>query len=88
VTSEALWHYPDDLCALLQAHGISPRPETHPRLVRDYLSDLYRFEIRRLRDERRAGTVAKTDYIGRVIELRKKYIPLSLTPDEWERAFR
>lgn len=85
--SDQVWHYPNDLCELLKAHGILPRPDTHPRLVRDYLSELYRFEIRRLRDQRRAGTIPKPDYIGHVIELRKKYISLSLTPDEWEKAF-
>jgi len=85
--SDQVWRYPNDLCELLKAHGILPRPDTHPRLVRDYLSALYRFEIRRLRDQRRAGTIPKAEYIGHVIELRKKYISLSLTPAEWEKAF-
>ncbi len=86
--SDQVWRYPDELCELLKAHGVLPRPDTHPRMVRDYLSGLYRFEIRRLRDQRRAGTIPKADYIGHVIELRKKYISLSLTPDEWETAFK
>jgi hypothetical protein len=67
--------------------GIRPRAETPPRLVRDYLNDLYRYEIRRLRDQRRDGCVNKDDYVPKVIELRKKYVPLSMTPDEWEAAF-
>lgn len=84
----ARWHYPPELVALLEAHGISPTPDTHPRMVRDYLSDLYRVEIRKLRDDHRAGKVRKADYIPRVIELRKKYVSLSLTPAGWEEAFK
>ena len=86
--SDQVWRYSETLCELLQAHGIRPRPDTHPRMVRDYLSDLYRFEIRRLRDLRKAEKIPKPEYIGHVIDLRKKYIALSLTPEEFENACR
>lgn len=86
--SEQIWRYSDELCELLKAHGILPRPDSQPRMVRDYLSDLYRFEIRRLRDLRKADVIPKVEYIGHVIELRKKYIALSLTPEEFEKACR
>jgi hypothetical protein len=64
--------------------GLAPSPETPPRLVRDQLNDLYRWEIRRLRDRLLAGEFPKADYVGHVIALRKKYWPLSFTPDQWE----
>ena len=79
-----LWTYPAELRDALLSFGISPRPETSPRFVRDQLSDLYRYEIRRLRDRLLAGEFPKQDYIGHVITLRKKYWPLALTPEQWE----
>ena len=84
--SETQWRYPDPLRAALEDHGISPRDGTPPRLVRAFLNDLYRFEIRKLRDRHVKGFVSKADYVPQVILLRKKYVALSLTPDEWQRA--
>jgi hypothetical protein len=82
--SSALWTYPPELLEALPRFGIAPRADTPPRLVRDQLSDLYRYEIRRLRDRLLAREFPKTDYIGLVIALRKQYWPLALTPEQWE----
>jgi hypothetical protein len=82
--SEPVWSYPPELAEALLRFGLAPRPETPPRFVRDQLSDLYRYEIRRLRGRLLAGEFPKADYIGHVIALRKKYWPLSLMPDQWE----
>ena len=78
------WTYPSELIEALPRFGLAPRPDTSPRLVRDHLSDLYRYEIRVLRDRLLAKEFPKTDYIGHVIALRKKYWPLALTPEQWE----
>ena len=78
------WTYPPELIEGLPEFGLAPRPDTPPRLVRDQLSLLYRYEIRRLRDRLLAKEFPKKDYIGRVITLRKKYWPLALTPEQWE----
>ena len=83
--AEVNWHDSTALRAALEDHGISPRDGTSPRLVRAYLNDLYRFEIRRLRERHVAGHVTKAEYVPQVIVLRKKYVALSLTPEEWER---
>jgi hypothetical protein len=76
--------YSAELLEALGRFGLAPAPDTPPILVRDQLSDLYRFEIRRLRDRLLAGEFPKADYIGHVITLRKKYWPLSFTPEQWE----
>jgi hypothetical protein len=76
--------YPAELAEALLRFGLAPKPETPPRFVRDALSDLYRHEIRVLRQRRVSGEVAKKDYIDHVIALRKKYWPLALTPSQWE----
>jgi hypothetical protein len=83
--SDGRWEYPAELVDALGSFGLRPRPETPPRFTRDALSDLYRHEIRRLRERLLAGEVQKPDYQGLVIALRKKYWPLSLTPDAWEK---
>lgn len=81
--SDEQWRYPPDLRAALEDHGVSPTDRTSPDLVRGYLNDLYRFEIRRLKQRHLDGVVPKADYVPKVIELRKKYFALSFTPDQW-----
>lgn len=78
------WTYPPELLDAILRFGLAPTPATPPRFVRDQLSDLYRYEIRRLRGRLLAGEFPRADYIGHVIALRKKYWPLSLTPEQWE----
>ncbi len=79
------WTYPPELLEALAGFGLAPLAGTPPIIVRDQLNELYRFEIRRLRDQLRDGVVAKPDYVGLVIQLRKKYWPLSLQPGDWEK---
>jgi hypothetical protein len=80
----AAWAYSVELLEALGRFGLAPGPDTPPRLVRDQLNDLYRWEIRRLRDRLLAGEFPKADYVGHVVALRKKYWPLSFTPVQWE----
>ena len=79
------WHYPLELVSALESFGLAPGPSTPPVFVRDALSDLYRYEIRRLKARLLAGEFPKSDYIGLVIGLRKKYWPLTMTPEVWEK---
>jgi beta-ureidopropionase len=79
------WAYPPELLSALGAFGLAPAPHTPPTLVRLALSGLYRWEIRRLRDRRVAEEFPKKEYSAHVIALRKKYWPLALTPEGWEK---
>jgi hypothetical protein len=80
----SLWTYPPELAEALLAFGLRPTPATPPLLVRDALNDLYRFELRRMRDRLRAGDIQKPAYIDLVIATRKRYWPLSLQLPAWE----
>lgn len=82
--TDRTWTYPIELLDALPRFGLLPTPHTPPRLVRDALNDLYRYEIRRLRQRLLDGQVAKGDYVGEVIVLRKRYWPLALQPGHWE----
>jgi hypothetical protein len=70
----------------LARHGLVPRPATPPGQLRDAVRDLYKYEIRRLRDERLAGRIPKRDYAAHVLRLRERYPLLSLPIEGWEEA--
>jgi hypothetical protein len=69
---EQLWH-----------HGIQPKPTTRPDLVHEFVNDLYRFELRRLRDRLLRKEIPKVGYYDRVVDLRRKYPLVSVKPDQW-----
>ena len=75
--------YRPEVLAQLALHGIRPRSTTAPSLIRDYLSDLYRYEIRRLRSRLLRGDILKRDYASCVIRLRLRYPLLSIPTDLW-----
>lgn len=82
--SVATWTYPPELRQALGFLGLAPQAHTPPAVVRGALNDLYRYELRRMRDRLRAGEILKADYLDRVVALRKKYWPLTLQLPAWE----
>jgi predicted amidohydrolase len=81
--TENLWSYPADLLAALERLGVRPTGATRPSLVREFANDLYRFELRRLRDALRSGGIEKASYHARVVDLRRQYWVLTLPPKAW-----
>jgi hypothetical protein len=77
------YRYRPEVLEALTRHGLAPRPDTPPQFLRDALNDLYRFEIRRLRRRLLAREFPKSEYVGKVIELRGKYLLLSIPMTEW-----
>lgn len=67
----------------LARHGLAPKPDTAPARLREQINDLYRFEIRRLRDRCRAGEFTTRELPARVVELRKRYLLLSIPVERW-----
>jgi hypothetical protein len=59
---------------------VRPRSTTPPQLVRDFVRDLYKYEIRRLRDRMLSGAFPRTEYAARVDALRREYPVLALQP--------
>jgi len=72
----------DVLCALWR-HGVHPRPDTAPELVRSYVRDLYKYEIRKLRQRMLCQEFPRLEYSGRVEALRDRYAVLSLLPHQF-----
>jgi hypothetical protein len=79
------WAYPPEFLEALSGFGLAPGPATPPALARDAANDLYRYELRRLRDRYRAGGMTRSSYLDRVILLRKKYWVLTLPLSAWMR---
>jgi hypothetical protein len=67
----------------LGRHGLCPRPETLPAQLREQINDLYRIEIRALRDRCRAGEFPVQELPGRVVTLRRRYVLLSIPTERW-----
>jgi hypothetical protein len=77
------YRYRQDVLDQLWLHGVQPTPSTCPDLVHEFVNDLYRFEIRRLRASLVRGDIPKAGYRDRVVALRRKYPLVSLKPFQW-----
>jgi hypothetical protein len=75
--------YRPDVIEWLWRHGVQPTPATPPDVVHEFVNDLYRFELRRLRDRLKRGDIPKAGYFDRVVELRLRYPLVSLKAHEW-----
>jgi hypothetical protein len=80
-----IYEYAPEALEVLAGHGLRPGPRTPPAVVREALSDLYRYEIRRLRRRHLAGDIPRPEYSGHVIGLRKQYWLLSIPVEQWVR---
>jgi hypothetical protein len=77
------YRYRRDVLDKLEGHGIRPHPTTRPELVRAFVNDVYRYEIRKLRDRLLRGEFPKDTYYDRVVTLRNKYSVLALRAAEF-----
>ena len=78
-----MFAYRPDVLAHLLRHGIRPTERTRPELVRDFVRDLYKYEIRALRERYLRGDFPKVEYAGRVDALRLQYPVLALQAREF-----
>ena len=81
--SAVLYRYREDILAQIAGHGVRPTPDTPPERVHEFVNDLYRYELRRLRDRLLRHEIAKPDYSDRVVEIRRRYPALALKPWQW-----
>ncbi len=80
------YRYRADVLDALGHYGIMPKPTTPPARVHEFLSDLYRYELRRLRARLLSGDVSRAHYYDHVVALRRKYPLVSLKPEFWTEA--
>jgi hypothetical protein len=77
------YNYHQDILDELARHGLKPLASTAPMQLRDAVRDLYKYEIKRLRDRLLAGAIPKREYAGHVVELRRRYWLLSIPTALW-----
>ncbi len=75
--------YHQQVLDALAGHGLIPTTRTSPQQLRDAVRDLYKYEIRRLRERLIAGEFPKRDYAGLVVTLRQRYWLLSIPMELW-----
>ena len=72
------FRYRADVLRDLLRHGVRPTDRTPPQIVRDFVRDLYKYEIRALRERYLRREFAKIEYADRVEALRRRYTVLAL----------
>ena len=75
--------YRPQVLEALAAHGVRPTPATPPELVHEFVNDLYRFELRRLRARQVRGEIPRHEYSRHVVVLRRKYLLVSVPLRHW-----
>jgi hypothetical protein len=75
--------YRRDVLEWLAEHGVRPAAGTPPQLVHDFVNDLYRYELRSLRDRLLRKEIARPDYHRHVVAIRNRYPVLSLKTWQW-----
>ena len=75
--------YRPEVLGALAGHGLRPTAGTAPARAKEFVNDLYCYELRRLRRALLAGRIPKADYAGHVVALRKRYWLVSLPLDRW-----
>ena len=67
-----VYKYREDVLAELWKYGVRPTEHTPPTLARGFINELYKYELRKLRDRLKAGLQSKLDevYINGSLEHR------------------
>jgi hypothetical protein len=83
LSEKAPFRYRADVLQHLWRHGVQPAARTPPELVRGFVRDLYKYEIRLLRDRMLRNEFPKETYAARVEALRRQYPVLALPAHLW-----
>ena len=77
------FRYRGEILDALWRHGLHPTEHTRPELAHEFVSDLYRHELRRLRQRLLDHEFPKREYAEHVTALRKRYRLISMRATEW-----
>ena len=83
VDADGPYRYRAEVLDELLRHGARPTGRTRPELVHEFVSDLYRHELRSLRARLLRKEFPKKEYAARVIELRTRYRLIAMRAAEW-----
>jgi hypothetical protein len=77
------FRYRPEVLRELARHGVRPTSRSRPELVREFVRELYKFEIRRLKERMLSREFPRSEYASRVDDLRRRYPVLALLPDQF-----
>ncbi len=77
------YRYRPDVLAECEKYGVFPTERTPPEVARGFINELYKFELRKLRDRYMRGEFPKAEYHRLVIGIRDRYPVLALAPRHW-----
>jgi hypothetical protein len=77
------YRYKPEILALLAIHGVIPKPTTPPATARSVVNDIYRYELRLLRDRYLVGEFSKQAYFDKVVEVRNRYPVMQVLTRHW-----
>ena len=78
-----IYRYKPEILAQLAEHGVIPKPTTPPTTARGVVNDIYRYELRKLRDRYLVGEFSKQDYYLKVVEVRNRYPVMAVLTRHW-----
>ncbi|MSO56076.1 MAG: hypothetical protein EXQ55_04025 [Acidobacteria bacterium] len=77
------YRYKQEILSQLADHGVIPRPTTPPTTARAVVNDIYRYELRLLRDRYLIGEFTKKAYYDKVVEVRNRYPVMGVLTRNW-----
>ena len=78
-----IYRYKPQILAQLADHGVVPKPTTPPTTARGVVNDIYRYELRLLRDRYLVGEFSKKEYYDKVVEVRNRYPVMGVLTRHW-----
>jgi hypothetical protein len=78
-----VYRYKAEVLEQLARHGVVPKPTTPPTKARAVVNDIYRYELRLLRDRYLVGEFSKQAYYDKVVEIRNRYPVMALLTRHW-----
>ena len=77
------YRYKPEILAQLARHGVIPKATTPPATARAVVNDIYRYELRKLRDRYLVGEFSKQAYYDKVVEVRNRYPVMAVLTRHW-----
>ena len=78
-----VYRYKPEVLELLAGHGVVPKPTTPPTVARAVVNDIYRYELRLLRDRYLVGEFSKQAYYDKVVQVRNRYPVMGMLTRHW-----
>ena len=78
-----IYRYKPEILAQLSNHGVIPKATTPPTTARRVVNDIYRYELRLLRDRYLVGEFSKREYYDKVVETRNRYPVMGVLTRHW-----